>query len=237
LVTALPAATGNAESETSLSQGERAMKQLAKVSLAIAAIAASGWGSVVAITACSSSSDNSSSSSSGGGSSGSSSSGAGSSSSSGGSSSGSCMLPSSFGNINTGTCPECATCVQPYCCDSISNCYADPGCNALINCEFGCYNGSLPGDAAVPDGGDCYTLCSSGLVDAGATAKVLYTAEYNCWENGGAGANMCANTCNNCGSTPGEGGPGDDGGDATTSDATTGGDAASDATTDAGGGG
>jgi hypothetical protein len=213
------------------------MKQLAKVSLAVAALLASGWGSVVAITACSSSSDNSGSSSSSGGGSSSGGSSSGSSSSSGaGSSSGACTLNAGFGNMNTGTCPACAACVAPYCCSSINDCYNDNGCAALINCEFYCYsNNALPWDAGLPEGGDCPTLCTAG-VDAGAASKQLYTAESNCWEGTGPGSMTCANACA-CGSTGDDGGSeggGDDGGG---TDSATGSDAPADAPADAGAGG
>jgi hypothetical protein len=210
------------------------MKELARVSLAVTAIVASGWASVSAITACSSSngSGSSSSSGSGGSSSGTTSSSSGASGSSGSSSSGgSCTLNASFGNVNTGTCPECATCVSPYCCSSINACYMDPGCAALMACEFGCYGGTLPGDAAAPDGGDCPTLCTAD-VDAGAISRSLYTAETTCWENGGAGSTACANACM-CNGTTGDAGGDDGGGDATTPPAEGGTDAGG---SDAGGG-
>jgi hypothetical protein len=107
----------------------------------------------------------------------------------------------------------------------------DQGCAALMACEFGCYGGTLPGDAAAPDGGDCPTLCTMD-VDAGAISRQLYMAETTCWENGGAGSTACATACM-CNSTP-EGGTGDDGGgDATVPPS----DAAADAAADAGGGG
>jgi hypothetical protein len=139
------------------------------------------------------------------------------------------MLPAFFGNVATGTCPECATCLTgTSCCSSINNCFADNGCNALILCQFNCNNNStLPGDAAVPDGGDCMALCAS-AVDAGAVSQALFTAEDNCWEGTGPGATTCGNACM-CNGTPGDGGSGDDGG----GDATT---PPSDAAADAGGG-
>jgi hypothetical protein len=126
------------------------------------------------------------------------------------------MLPSFFGNQTTGTCPACATCLSGTpCCSSINDCVADPGCNAIILCQFNCNNNSvLPGDAAVPDGGDCAALCQS-AVDAGAVSKQLFTTEDNCWEGSGAGVATCGTACN-CSSTPGDDGGGDSGGDATT---------------------
>ena len=193
------------------------MKQRARMSLAVATIVASGWGSVVGVTACgSSSSKNPSGSATDGSSGGSGSSSGGSGGSSGGSGSsgsgsgssggGACTINADFGGATSGTCAECASCIQgTTCCTMINDCYADPGCAALINCQLMLCNnnGVLPGNVPVPDGGDCVALCAA-AIDAGTTSQQLFMNEDNCWELNGPGSTTCANPCNCAG--------GDDGG-------------------------
>jgi hypothetical protein len=189
------------------------MKQRAKVSLAVATILASGWASVIGVTACSSSSKNPSGESADGSTGGTSSGGSG-SSSGGTSSGGACTINSNFGNEDNGTCAECASCLQATtCCAMINACYADPGCNALITCQLMMCNnnGVLPDGAVAPSDGDCMSLCVA-AVSAGTASEQLYTNEDNCWEGCTPASTACMTACN-CGSTGDDGGGDDGGGD------------------------
>jgi hypothetical protein len=114
------------------------------------------------------------------------------------------------------TCPACAICLDPYCCNQINACFADNGgaggCAGELNCVNNCYNGTSP-DGGVTDAGDlCAANCQ--LMTWGPNAAALYMAQDNCQNSGQAGS-----VCNGAAATApcqcnggDDGGSGDDGG-------------------------